>query len=146
MGILSLFPSGRGRPSVRSFLGDLTGKLMSIEASLIRIEQQNALFAEVLTGVFQTQNTHSDMLKTLAAAAPGAIDTTELDASIAATDAVLAKLAAPASGAAASSTAGTTGTAAQVADPTAAPAAAGAEAALASDAPGSAPAGAASAA
>ncbi|MCJ2051706.1 hypothetical protein [Methylobacterium sp. J-070] len=92
---------------------------MSIEASVTRIEAQNAVIAEVLVGVFQTQKTHTDMLKTLAAAAPGAIDTTELDASISSTDAVLAKLTPPAAdgptGTAASTGAGTTGTAA--ADP-----------------------------
>jgi len=66
---------------------------MSIEASVARIEAQNAVIAEVLVGVFETQKAHSDMLKTLATAAPAAIDTTELDASIASTDAILAKLA-----------------------------------------------------
>lgn len=131
-----LYPSGRGRPSIRSFLGDLTGKLMSIEASLIRIERQNALLTDVLTGVFKTQNAHSDMLKTLAAAAPGAIDTTALDAAIAETDAKLAALAQPATSAA------TTGSAAQQPDTATGTAAAGAEAAQTSaqqpDAPASA--------
>lgn len=94
----SLFPFGRGRPSVRASLGDQTGKLMSIEASVARIEAQNAVIAEVLVGVFEVQKTHTDMLKTLSAAAPAAIDTTELDASIASTDAKLAALTQPAAG------------------------------------------------
>ncbi|MCJ2020598.1 hypothetical protein MKK84_24745 [Methylobacterium sp. E-065] len=101
---------------------------MSVEASLVRIEQQNALIAEVLTGVFKTQNTHSDMLKTLAAAAPEAIDTTTLDASIAATDAVLAKLAPATADGTAAATASAqqpdpaSGTAAASAEPAAQPA------------------------
>lgn len=87
-----LFPSGRGRPSIRVFLGDLTGKLMSIEASLARVEAQNLLFAQVLLGVYQVQKSHTDMLKTIAAAAPQTIDTTALDASISKTDTVIAGL------------------------------------------------------
>ncbi|WP_267422685.1 hypothetical protein [Methylobacterium sp. GC_Met_2] len=121
---------------MRALLGDLTGKYMSIEASLMRIEQQNALITDVLTGVFKTQNTHSDMLKTLAAAAPGAIDTTALDASIAETDAKLAALTQPAAGAAA------TGGAPQQPDPATGTAAAGAEPAPTSAQQPDAPAGA----
>lgn len=102
----SLFPFGRGRPSVRAILGGPTGKLMSIEASITRIEAQNAVIAEVLVGVFEVQKTHTDMLKTLSAAAPQAIDTTALDASIADTNAKLTALTQPAAGAATGSTAG----------------------------------------
>jgi hypothetical protein len=111
LSLASLFPFGRGRPSVRASLGDQTGKLMSIEASITRIEAQNAVIAEVLVGVFEVQKTHTDMLKTLSAAAPGAIDTTDLDASIADTDAKLATLMQPAaSGTTATAATGAAGT------------------------------------
>ncbi|MCJ2067793.1 hypothetical protein MKK75_03050 [Methylobacterium sp. J-030] len=94
---------------------------MSIEASVTRIEAQNAVIAEVLVGVFEVQKTHTEMLKTLSAAAPQAIDTTGLDASIADTDAKLATLTQPAG----SGTA--TGAAVQQPDPATGTAAAGAE-------------------